>query len=67
MLAEPFILLAIYSTDVGYVVASGNDLGGGANTAPTGTISSVPYAYTLDATTSVPSVVLANAGAILGF
>jgi hypothetical protein len=57
----------IYSTDAGYVTARGNDLGGGANTAPAGSISSVPYKYTLLATSAVKASVLANAGATLSF
>jgi len=58
---------AIYSTDAGYVVARGNDLGIGTNTALTGTLTTVPYSYTLTATASVASTVLAGAGAILTF
>ncbi|KAK0455662.1 polysaccharide lyase family 1 protein [Desarmillaria tabescens] len=61
---------AIYSTDSGYAVASGNDLGDdGTNTAPTGTISasSLGYSYTLLATNKVASYVQSNAGQTLSF
>lgn len=57
----------VYSTDAGYAVAQGNDLGGGSNTAPTGTLTTVPYSYSLDAVTAVKANVLAGAGANLGF
>lgn len=58
---------AIYSTDGGYAVAQGNDFGGSSNTAPAGTLTSVPYAYTLDSTSSLASSVVSSAGANLGF
>ncbi|KAK0227121.1 polysaccharide lyase family 1 protein [Armillaria nabsnona] len=61
---------AIYSTDGGYAVASGNDFGDdGENTAPTGTISasSLGYSYTLLATSKVASSVQSNAGQTLSF
>jgi pectate lyase len=59
----------IYATDTGYAVAKGNvfTAGSGTNEAPTGTLNSVPYSYTLLAASSVPSSVSANAGAILSF
>ncbi|KAL7276754.1 hypothetical protein RUND412_000252 [Rhizina undulata] len=59
----------IYSTDSGYVVASGNDLGDGTNEALTGTISSsdLPYSYTLGSTSTLKAYVIANAGNILTF
>jgi hypothetical protein len=50
----------LYSTDEGYAVASGNDFGDGENTALTGTISSVPYTYSLTATSSTKAYVVAN-------
>ncbi|KAG9028970.1 hypothetical protein FRB95_005838 [Tulasnella sp. JGI-2019a] len=57
----------IYATDVGYAVAQGNDLGGGTNTAPVGTLTTVPYSYTLDAVTAVKANVVGVAGATLAF
>jgi len=57
----------LYSTDSGYAVAKGNDFGGLSNTALVGTISSVPYSYSLTAVGSVKSEVTSNAGAILSF
>ncbi|KAK0231593.1 polysaccharide lyase family 1 protein [Armillaria fumosa] len=61
---------AIYSTDGGYAVASGNDFGDdGENTAPAGTISasSLGYSYTLLATSKVASSVKSSAGQTLSF
>ncbi|KAK0492738.1 pectate lyase B [Armillaria luteobubalina] len=61
---------AIYSTDGGYAVASGNDFGDdGKNTASTGTISasSLGYSYTLLATSKVASSVKSSAGQTLSF
>ncbi|KAK0490245.1 polysaccharide lyase family 1 protein [Armillaria novae-zelandiae] len=61
---------AIYSTDGGYAVASGNDFGDdGENTAPTGTISasSLGYSYTLLAASKVASSVQSSAGQTLSF
>jgi len=58
---------AIYETDEGFAVATGNDYGGLSDTAPQGNFTKAPYSYTLLATTSVASSVKANAGAILSF
>lgn len=55
----------VISTDAGFAVIRGSDLGGGANSAATGTLTSVPYSYSLLAVASVASVVAANQGAIL--
>ncbi|KAL0632866.1 hypothetical protein Q9L58_008240 [Maublancomyces gigas] len=55
----------VISTDAGFAVIRGSDLGGGVNSAATGTLTSVPYSYTLLAVTSVASVVGANQGAVL--
>lgn len=55
----------VISTDAGFAVIRGSDLGGGVNSAATGTLTSVPYSYSLLAVTSVASVVGANQGAIL--
>ncbi|KAG9033647.1 hypothetical protein FRB95_014535 [Tulasnella sp. JGI-2019a] len=57
----------IYATNVGYAVAQGNDLGGGSNTAPVGTLTTVPYSYSLDAVTAVKANVVGVAGATLAF
>jgi len=58
----------LYSTDEGYAVASGNDFGGGSNTAPAGTFTSPPYtAYSLIAVGSVRAAVVGTAGATLSF
>ncbi|TDL17664.1 polysaccharide lyase family 1 protein, partial [Rickenella mellea] len=57
----------IYQTDTGYAVATGNDFGGGANTAPLGTFTKAPYSYTLLPTSSVRSSVVGSAGATLSF
>jgi pectate lyase len=57
----------LYSTDEGFAVARGNDFGGASNTAPTGTLTSVPYSYSLTAVGSVKSTVTASAGATLSF
>ena len=56
----------LYSTDAGYAVAKGNDFGGASNVALAGTINSVPYPYSLQATDSVVSAV-SGAGATLSF
>ncbi|KAF8890425.1 polysaccharide lyase family 1 protein, partial [Infundibulicybe gibba] len=57
----------LYSTDGGFAVATGNDFGGAANEAPVGTFTKAPYSYTLLATGSVRSSVVANAGQTLSF
>ncbi|KAI5848508.1 putative pectate lyase A [Morchella snyderi] len=60
---------AIYSTDAGYAVATGNDLGIGTNEALVGTIKSsdLPYTYSLDTTSAVTSGVPTSAGATVWF
>lgn len=52
-----------------YVTAIDNDLGGGANTAPAGTMTanSVPYSYSLLGSANVVKTVPGQAGAILTF
>lgn len=55
----------LYSTSEGYAVAVGNDFGGGSNTAPKGTLTTVPYKYDLWATSKVVASVQADVGAIL--
>ncbi|KAG9007940.1 hypothetical protein FRB95_012375 [Tulasnella sp. JGI-2019a] len=57
----------IFQDNDGYAVATGNDFGQGTNTALVGNITTVPYAYTLDAVTAVEAGVLASAGPNLGF
>ncbi|ESK92440.1 pectate lyase a [Moniliophthora roreri MCA 2997] len=56
---------SLYSTDEGCAVATGNDFGGGENTAPEGTFTFPPYEYSLLDTSEVVSSVTAEAGANL--
>jgi len=58
---------AVYSTDGGYAVVSGNDFGGASSTAPAGTLTSVPYQYTKVAASAVKSAVVGKAGNTLSF
>ncbi|KAJ3573725.1 hypothetical protein NP233_g2241 [Leucocoprinus birnbaumii] len=55
----------LYQTDGGFAVARGNDFGGASNTAPVGTFTSAPYAYSLISTSSVRSSVVSAAGQTL--
>jgi len=55
----------LYSTSEGFAVANGNDFGEGENTAPEGTLTSVPYTYDLLDTADVAASVQADAGATL--
>ncbi|KAF2268967.1 pectin lyase-like protein [Lojkania enalia] len=58
----------LYSTNGGYAVAEGNDFGGGANAAPQGTLTSVPYSVpSLIAASAVKDAVVGSAGATLTF
>ncbi|KAF2688767.1 polysaccharide lyase family 1 protein [Lentithecium fluviatile CBS 122367] len=59
----------LYAVDNdGYAVASGNDFGDGENTAPTGTLKSVPYTVpTLMAVSAVKAAVVGKAGNTLSF
>jgi pectate lyase len=57
----------LYSTDEGYAVARGNDFGGASNTAPTGTLTTVPYSYSTIVASAVKATVTASAGATLSF
>jgi len=57
----------LYSTDSGYATARGNDFGGASNAALSGSISSVPYSYSLQSASSVVSYVNSNAGATISF
>lgn len=61
---------AIESADsdtVGYATVNDVDLGDGTNTADAGTLSSVPYDYTLLGSASVKSSVTSSAGQTLSF
>ncbi|KAJ7062797.1 pectate lyase [Mycena amicta] len=57
----------LYSTDGGFAVATGNDFGGAANTAPVGTFTSPPYTYSKLAASAVRSAVVSVAGQTLAF
>lgn len=57
----------LYSTDGGYAVESGNDFGGKENTAPSGTLTTVPYAYEKLVSGSVKADVVGVAGNTLSF
>ncbi|KAK6597989.1 pectate lyase [Botrytis cinerea] len=63
--SEP--IAALYSDDTGYANAFDNDLGGYANTAPVGklTTTSLPYSYSLLGSGSVVAAVVGSAGATL--
>lgn len=61
---------AIFSNDsdgAGYAVVRDVDLGGSQNLAPVGTLTSVPYSYTLLGSGNTKAYVLANAGQKLSF
>jgi pectate lyase len=55
----------LYSTTGGVAVATGNDFGGASNTAPEGSLTTVPYEYELLDTSEVEATVEAEAGATL--
>lgn len=57
----------LYSTDAGYAVARNNDFGNGTNEALAGTLTSVPYTYSVIATANVKSSVVGIAGQTLSF
>ena len=58
----------LYSVDNdGGAVEHDNDFGGAQNTAPGGTLSSVPYSYDLLGSGSVRNAVVGTAGATLQF
>ncbi|CAA7269158.1 unnamed protein product [Cyclocybe aegerita] len=57
----------IFSTDGGFAVAHGNDLGGATNSAPNGSFTSAPYSYALSSVAQVKSAVAAGAGQTLSF
>ncbi|KAI0518037.1 polysaccharide lyase family 1 protein [Xylaria bambusicola] len=61
---------AIYSADsdaTGYAVVKDVALGGSSDSAPKGTLASVPYSYSLLGSRKTKASVTANAGAILSF
>lgn len=57
----------LYSTDDGYAVANDNDFGDGENDAEKGTLTTVPYKYTLLGSGKVKSAVVGTAGQTLTF
>ncbi|PYH88232.1 pectin lyase-like protein [Aspergillus ellipticus CBS 707.79] len=57
----------LYSTDDGYAVANDNDFGDGENAAETGTLTTVPYDYTLLGSSKVKAAVVGTAGQTLTF
>ncbi|CAO2648584.1 Nn.00g078510.m01.CDS01 [Neocucurbitaria sp. VM-36] len=57
----------LYSTDSGYAIASGNDFGGGQNSALAGILTAAPYATKLLDASAVKAAVLGIAGATLTF
>ncbi|KAJ5855355.1 CAZyme family PL1 [Penicillium soppii] len=57
----------LYSTDGGYAVSNDNDFGTGSNTASAGTLTSVPYSYSLLGSSKVKSAVVGTAGQTLSF
>ena len=57
----------LYSTDAGYAVSRDNDFGGASNAALAGSISSVPYSYTLVGSSKAKAAVVGSAGATLSF
>lgn len=57
----------MFSTFGGFAVSKGNDFGGAKNTAPSGSLNTVPYTYSLTSTSSVKSTVLSGVGAKLSF
>jgi pectate lyase len=64
---SPVAITSRDSKEVGYATVSDVNLGGGKNEAPQGSLSSVPYSYSLLGSGSVASTVPRQAGAILSF
>lgn len=58
---------AIFSTDGGYAVQSGNDFGGAESSAPSGTFTKAPYSYTNAGSGNVKTKVVGKAGVTLTF
>ncbi|KAJ5787889.1 Pectin lyase fold/virulence factor [Penicillium paradoxum] len=57
----------LYSTDSGYAVSKDNDFGDASNTALEGTLTSVPYSYSLLGSAKVKNAVVGTAGQTLTF
>ncbi|KAF7331404.1 Polysaccharide lyase family 1 protein [Mycena kentingensis (nom. inval.)] len=57
----------LYSTNAGFAVATGNDFGGAANTAPAGSFTAPPYSYSKLAASAVRAAVVSTAGQTLAF
>jgi pectate lyase len=57
----------LYAADGGRAVAKGNDFGGAENTAPEGSLTTLPYDYSLVEVGSVKGSVIGTAGATLVF
>ncbi|KAF2085569.1 polysaccharide lyase family 1 protein [Saccharata proteae CBS 121410] len=57
----------LYSTNGGYAVSNDNDFDGGESSAEAGSLSSVPYQYTLLGSGAVKDAVVGTAGATLSF
>ena len=60
-------ILSVDSDVTGYAVTNDVDLGGSQNTAPKGTLTSVPYSYSKLGSAKVKSAVTASAGQKLSF
>jgi pectate lyase len=57
----------LYATDEGFAVVKDNNFGEGSNTAPEGSLSTVPYSYTALSSAQVKSAVAGTAGNTLVF
>jgi pectate lyase len=55
-------LTSEFSKEDGFAVANGNDFGSSENSAPAGTLTSVPYEYTLLGSENVKAAVVGTAG-----
>ena len=60
-------ILSVDSDTTGYAVTNDVNLGGSENSAPRGTLTSVPYSYSKLGSGNVKSSVIANAGQKLSF
>ncbi|ETN36295.1 uncharacterized protein HMPREF1541_08572 [Cyphellophora europaea CBS 101466] len=58
---------ALYATNEGFAVEKDNDFGGAESSAPEGSLTTVPYQYTLLGSGGVKSAVVGTAGATLVF
>jgi pectate lyase len=57
----------LYSTDDGYAISNDNDFGDGENAAEEGTLTSVPYSYTLLGSGKVKIGIVGTVGRTLSF